>query len=76
VAKKTLDEIERAYFKNIVSEGGGVYVGIQNCDPLPYDLLLFNANTGSTLAVRTDTTNLPAAISKRLAEHEAQWKRN
>ena len=36
-----------------VKNGGGQWVGIQEAEGMPYDLVLFNASTGSTLALKT-----------------------
>ena len=40
--------------KKAVVDGGGIWVGIQECEGFPYNLVLFNSpTTGSTLALKT-----------------------
>jgi hypothetical protein len=60
--------------RQIVGEGGGQYVGIQ--EGLAYDLVLFNSCvTGSTLALRVEDVT-PQKVHDHIAAHEALWKRN
>jgi hypothetical protein len=50
----TLDKTYDKYFRRFVEDGGGQWVGIQECEGRDYDLILFNSpKTGSTLALRT-----------------------
>ncbi len=70
--KKSLDEVEADYFKRIVKNGGGQYVGIQECEGHD-DLVLFNSpKTGSTLAVKAGACTSDA-VATRLALHEDKW---
>jgi hypothetical protein len=74
VAKKTLDQVEQSYFRRIVTEGGGDYVGIQEWEGKPYDLLLFNSKrTGSTLALKTTGCVTSEVVAARIHEHEREW---
>jgi len=60
--------------KACVEEGGGVWVGIQECEGELYDLVLFNAPSGSTLAVKT-TVITPEAVRDRLRAHAKECRR-
>lgn len=67
--------VREEYFRKLVEEGGGQWVGTQECEGLPYDLILFNSRkTGSTLAVKT-TAMSATAVRERLHDHESEWAR-
>ena len=71
--KKNLDQVEQSYFRRIVTEGGGDYVGIQEWLSADYDLVLFNSTrTGSTLALPT-TTISANRVRVHIHEHHRQW---
>lgn len=55
-----------------VADGGGKYVGIQECEGVDYGLVLFNAPSGSTLAVKT-TECTSEKIKQRIQEHQQLW---
>ena len=52
-----------------VKNGGGQWVGIQEAEGMPYDLVLFNASTGSTLALKT-TEITAERVREKLVAHE------
>ena len=56
-----------------VKDGGGQWVGIQKAEGMPYDLVLFNASTGSTLALKT-TEITAERVREKLVVHEELWK--
>lgn len=66
----TLDSAKRA-----VEAGGGVWVGIQECEGLKYDAVLFNSpETGSTLALKT--TEITAdKVRERIAASNALFRK-
>jgi hypothetical protein len=69
---KNLDEVEQAYFRRIVADGGGVYVGIQ--EGLAYDLVLFNSpKTGTTLALKYPITS--TRVREHIQESNRRWGR-
>jgi len=60
--------------KACVEEGGGIWVGIQDCAPYT-DLVLFNSpETGSTLALKT-TTITPELVASKIKNSNAQFRR-
>jgi hypothetical protein len=60
--------------KACVEEGGGKWVGIQECEGQLYDLVLFNATSGSTLALKT-TEITPELVRERLQAHDEECRR-
>jgi hypothetical protein len=56
-----------------VKNGGGQWVGIQEAEGLPYDLILFNSSqTGSTLGLKT--TEITADnVRRRIEESDAAF---
>jgi len=61
--------------KAAVEEGGGIWVGVQECEGMLYSLALFNSRrTGSTLALKT-TEITPELVRSHIRKHEALWKR-
>jgi hypothetical protein len=70
VSKKSLDVIFVEYLKEQVEDAKAKYVGIQECEGMPYDLVLFNSPTGSTLAIKSNVDDVRDAVAKRLAAHE------
>ena len=75
MAKKNLDDVYFAYIKAQVERSGAKYVGIQECEGREYDLVLFNAPSGSTLAVKSNVTDLATAVLKRLQLHVEETAR-
>jgi FKBP-type peptidyl-prolyl cis-trans isomerase 2 len=76
VSKKSLDVIFVEYLKEQVEDAKATYVGIQECEGMPYDLVLFNhPKTGSTLAVKSNVDDVRDAVAKRLAAHEKSWRK-
>ena len=74
MAKKTLDEVYANYFRQPVEDGGGIFVGIQECEGRNYDLVLFNSpTTGSTLALKTDRIT-SHAVWNRIHESDKTFK--
>ena len=67
----TRAELE-AYYRRGVEVAGGQYVGIQEGGM--FNLVLFNAPTGSTLAVKEKDFSVQR-VQERLTEHEEEWKR-
>jgi hypothetical protein len=67
--KRTLDDAYEKYLTEQVTLGGGKYVGVQECEGWVYDLILFNAPSGSTLAVKSNVGYIPARVRMRLAQH-------
>lgn len=62
------------YFRKEVEAGGGVWVGIQECEGWPYDLVLFNSpKTGSTLALSTAKISGQAVLDHIHASNR-QWE--
>jgi hypothetical protein len=60
--------------KTCVEEGGGIWVGIQDCSPDCADLVLFNSpETGSTLAIPT-TRITPELVCSRIRQSNATFK--
>jgi hypothetical protein len=60
--------------KACVEEGGGIWVGIQECSPYT-DLVLFNSpETGSTLALKT-TAITPELVASKIKNSNAQFRR-
>jgi hypothetical protein len=60
--------------KACVEEGGGIWVGIQDCAPYT-DLVLFNSpETGSTLALKT-TAITPELVASKIKNSNAQFRR-
>ena len=56
-----------------VKDGGGHWVGIQECERLPYDLVLFNSpGTGSTLALKTSEITADS-VRRRIEESDAAF---
>lgn len=56
-----------------VKDGGGKYVGIQECEGVDYDLVLFNSpTTGSTLALKTSEITA-AKVAKRIEDSDAAF---
>ena len=56
-----------------VKEGGGQWVGIQEYEGMPYDLVLFNSpGTGSTLALKTSETTADS-VRRRIEESDAAF---
>jgi hypothetical protein len=77
VSKKTLDVIFVEYLKEQVEDAKAEYVGIQECEGVGYDLVLFNSpKTGSTLAVKSNVDDVRDAVAKRLAAHDRDWKKH
>ena len=52
-----------------VEDGGGQWVGIQEAEGMPYDFVLFNASTGSTLSLKT-TEITAERVREKLVVHE------
>lgn len=76
MAKKSLDDIFEEYVKEQVKDAGGQYVGVQDCEGMKYDLVLFNSpKTGSTLTVKTTVDDIRAAVADRLETHEEEWRK-
>jgi len=63
---------DAAYYRRVIEAAGLRYVGIQ--EGLSYSLVLFDAPSGSTLAVKASEFTL-SKVQERLAEHEEEWKR-
>jgi hypothetical protein len=60
--------------KACVEDGGGIWVGIQECSPYT-DLVLFNSpETGSTLALKT-TAITPELVAFKIKNSNAQFRR-
>jgi hypothetical protein len=60
--------------KACVEEGGGVWVGIQDCAPHT-DLVLFNSpKTGSTLALKT-TEITPELVRSKIKNSNTKFRR-
>ena len=59
-----------------VKNGGGQWVGIQEAEGMPYDLILFNSSqTGSTLGLKT--TEITADnVRRRIEESNALFQQN
>ena len=56
-----------------VKNGGGQWVGIQEAEGMPYDLVLFNAPvTGSTLALKTSEITADS-VRRRIEESNAAF---
>jgi hypothetical protein len=54
-----------------VKDGGGRWVGIQECEGMAYDLVLFNSPvTGSTLALKTSDISADS-VRRRIEESNA-----
>lgn len=71
----TLDKVYERYFRNIVKDGGGKWVGIQEVEGADYDLVMFNAPSGSTLALRSDEITTGKVIA-RIEKHQRKWARS
>ena len=56
-----------------VKDGGGVWVGIQECEGMSYSLTLFNAPSGSTLALKTSDCS-KVRVQQRIQEHMTSWQ--
>jgi len=56
-----------------VTDGGGVWVGIQECEGMSYSLTLFNAPSGSTLALKTSDCS-KVRVQQRIQEHMTSWQ--
>ena len=69
MAKKNLDDVYLAYIKAQVERSGAKYVGIQECEGWAYDLVLFNAPSGSTLSVKSNVNDLAGEVLRRLQLH-------
>lgn len=70
--KQTLDQVELHYFKTVVKNGGGEYVGIQ--EGLTFDLVLFNSpKTGTTLALKTTDPIDSDVVAARIRESNKKW---
>lgn len=62
--------------KVCVEEGGGIWVGIQECEGMLYDLALFNSKkTGSTLALKT-TEVTPELVRDKIRRSDAAFARS
>lgn len=62
------------YLRREVEHGGGIYVGIQECEGLDYNLVLFNSpTTGSTLALK-DYDCFPDRIRTKIADSDAKFQ--
>ena len=73
----TLDTAYTRWFRDIVEAGGGIWVGIQECEGETYDLVLFNSpETGSTLALKTDSGVTAHTVRERIYEHNKEWYRS
>jgi hypothetical protein len=70
--KRMLDDVYEQYLKQQVEKAGAKYVGIQECEGCVYDLVLFNAPSNSTLAVKSNVNDLGDAVGKRLDAHKQQ----
>ena len=71
----TLDTAYTRWFRDIVEAGGGIWVGIQECEGKDYDLVLFNSpKTGSTLALRTDKITQDE-VWEHIHAHNKEWAR-
>lgn len=58
-----------------VEEGGGIWVGIQECVGQLHDLALFNSpQTGSTLALKT-TEITPELVRQKIRRSNATFRR-
>lgn len=56
-----------------VKDGGGQWVGIQEYEGMPYDLVLFNSpGTGSTLALKTSEITADS-VRRRIEESDAAF---
>ncbi len=68
-AVETSESLARLAVKN----GGGQWVGIQEAEGMPYDLILFNSSqTGSTLGLKT--TEITADnVRRRIEESNAAF---
>lgn len=61
--------------KACVEEGGGIWVGIQECSSYTDYLVLFNSpETGSTLALKT-TAITPELVASKIKNSNAQFRR-
>jgi hypothetical protein len=57
----------------LVEKGGGIWIGIQECEGMDYDLVLFNSpKTGSTLALKTSEIT-PLRVQKHIAVSDAKF---
>ena len=73
----TLDTAYDIFFKQMVADGGGIWVGIQECEGKTYDLVLFNSpKTGSTLAMKTDSGISAYSVREYIREHNHMWRRH
>lgn len=61
--------------KACVEEGGGIWVGIQECEGIDYTLVLFNSKqTGSTLALKTNEIT-PELVNSTIRFSDAKFAR-
>ena len=68
-AVETSESLARLAVKN----GGGQWVGIQEAEGMPYDLVLFNSPvTGSTLALKTSELTADG-VRRRIEESDAAF---
>lgn len=71
-AVETSESLARLAVKN----GGGQWVGIQEAEGMPYDLVLFNhPETFSTLALKTSEITAKRVREKLIAHEEQYLKR-
>lgn len=72
ISPKKIEPYEGFYLRAVMS-GGGTYVGVQECEGLPYNLVLFNSPvTGSTLALKTPGINA-RRVKAHIKEHNLKW---
>ena len=72
------DRIENAILRTAVKEGGGIWVGIQECEGIGYGLVLFNSpTTGSTLAIKTTEAEITAELVRdKIRRSDAAFARS
>lgn len=74
MSKKPLPVVYEKYMRRQVEKGGGIFVGIQECEDKDYDLVLFNSpTTGSTIALK-DYDCDPERIRVKIADSDAKFK--
>jgi len=71
--KRNLDQTYERYFRQMVEAGGGQWVGVQEWEGKPYDLIMFNSpTTGTTLALRSDQIDA-ASVAERISESDEKF---
>ncbi len=75
MSAKTIGVMLRERYQEMVKQGGGIWVGIQQGEGGLDSLVLFNSQkTGSTLAVKCGAMS-PDAVARRIAMHDDKWAR-